>query len=175
MKNALDVLGPKLYNPWKEFASLQRRMDQLLNEFTGSESATSDSEKIDFLPACDLEESEHLYLLSIEVPGIPKENLNIEVTGNVLTVSGSHEEVKKESKGKKISERLEGRFERSFMLPDMWESSKVEAHYHDGVLKIMVPKAEMTKSRRIPIADKKITVESTSGAPSKKTSDTRAA
>lgn len=103
-------------------------------------------------PACEIEESEEHYLLSLEVPGIKKEDLKIEFVDNQLVISGErHSEEKKRKDHFYYSERRGGKFSRSFKLPVGVDAEKVEAQYQDGVLKIYVPKAESAKPRQIKI------------------------
>jgi HSP20 family protein len=156
MKNNLDIFRSALVNPWSEFTSLQRRMEKLFENMSNSNSLMSAKSDVDFLPACDVEEKENQYLITFDVPGIPKDQIKVEFTGDTLTVSGEHKQDHKEEKGKrKIFERTEGRFERSFTLPGMTNAEKIEAVCKDGVLKIYVPKSESSRTHRIPVVDNK--------------------
>ncbi len=143
-------------NPWKEFSSLQRQMNRFFDELSSIQPFRSSQLEADFLPACNVVETDGQYLISIEVPGIPKNAIKVEVTGDILTVSGEHQEQHQEGKGKnRIMERTKGRFERSFALPEIKNVEKIEAAYSDGVLNISVPKAEAKRSRQIQISDGK--------------------
>lgn len=149
MKTLLDIWRPERSNPWQEFNSLQRRMDLFFENF-GSE--------VDFAPACDFEETDDAYLISIDVPGMTKDQLQVELSGNTLTVSGERKEEKKEEKaGRRSTERFHGRFERAFTLPQISEGEKVEADYKDGVLSIKLPKSAeaKAKTRKIQIGESK--------------------
>lgn len=148
MKNLLDIWRPNQSNPWREFSLLQRQMDRLFDDVTRYEPMTEMQGNVDFVPACDFEENDNNYLVNIDVPGMTKDQLNVELSGNTLTISGEKKEEKKEGKGKQRSyERFQGRFERSFTLPDITEGSKVEANYKDGVLRVAVTKAEAAKAK----------------------------
>lgn len=158
MKNLLDIWRPERFNPFRELSTLQRQMDRLLDEFNRYEPSAGMSGRVDFVPACDVEENDDSYVFSLDLPGMPREQLQVQVSGNTLTVSGEKKEETKEGKGRRRSyESYRGRFERSFTLPDISEASKIEADYQDGVLRILVPKAESAKAktRRIAIGEGK--------------------
>ena len=158
MINMLSLWSTETTNPWREFASLQRRMDRLFDDFTRYEPRAENSSAVDFVPACDLDETDRHYLIALDIPGMSKDQLQVEITGNTLTISGEKKEEKKEGKGAQRSyERFHGRFERSFTLPDLAASDKVEARYDDGVLRISVPKSEeaKAKTRKIQIGEGK--------------------
>lgn len=99
----------------------------------------------------DVQESEAAYFLSFDVPGINKEDIKIEVQGDMLTVSGERKRVNHEDRHASVSERSYGFFSRTFTLPEAVDSAKIEASFENGVLEIAVPKAEAEKARRIEI------------------------
>lgn len=104
-----------------------------------------------FNAAVDIEEDEDHWMMSFDLPGIPKEDVNIEVKDNVLRVWGERKnEVKKDS----YVERSFGRFERAFSLPKNAQSDKVDAHFENGVLRVAVPKVEIKEAKKIEIKDK---------------------
>lgn len=158
MRNMIDIWRSEGNNPWREFASLQSRMDRLFDEVTRYEPTVELSNTVDFIPACDVDETDKHYLIALDIPGMKKDQLQVEITGNTLTVSGEKKEEKKEGKGAQCSyERYQGRFERTFTLPELAASDKVEADYKDGVLRISVPKSEeaKAKTRKIQIGEGK--------------------
>jgi HSP20 family protein len=105
-----------------------------------------------FDPACDISEADEHYLMSLDLPGIKKDEINIEVNNNILTVSG---ERKRESASDKQKvqrfEKSYGFFKRSFTLPTSVDADKVEARYEDGVLELYLPKTQAAKPRHIEI------------------------
>lgn len=107
-----------------------------------------------FMPAVDVSESDGEIIVKAEIPGIESKDLDINLTGDVLTIKGEKKEEKREE-GKNVHrlERTYGSFSRSFTLPCEVEAEKVEAKYKDGVLSLRLPKAEacMKKSKRIQI------------------------
>lgn len=104
-------------------------------------------------PACDIEESENHFLISLEMPGFKKEDVRIDVNGSLLTISGERRR-ESESAGeseRRYSERRFGKFQRSFTLPEGVDVDKIEAQYEDGILNLAIPKAESAKPRQIKI------------------------
>jgi HSP20 family protein len=94
-----------------------------------------------WVPTFDLVENEKEFVVRLEVPGIPKENLDIDLNGELLTVSG-HREAAQEKKGETYlwRERETGAFRRTVRLPVAVLANKVEATYNDGILTIVLPK-----------------------------------
>ena len=93
------------------------------------------------------------YRIQVELPGLSKEDVQITLENSVLRLSGERKfekDTKKENYHR--IERTYGTFSRSFALPTQVSSDKVEAKFEDGVLSIVVPKAEQAKPRRIAIA-----------------------
>ncbi|MFC3878628.1 Hsp20/alpha crystallin family protein [Algoriphagus namhaensis] len=96
-----------------------------------------------FNPAVDISEDEKAYDIQLSVPGAKKENFKIELVDGTLTISGERKwEEKKEGKNYHSVESQYGSFSRSFFLPDDAQSEGIEASYEDGILKVIVPKAE---------------------------------
>ncbi len=94
-----------------------------------------------FVPAHEVSEDAEHFLMSIDLPGMKKEDIKIDVTGDVLTISGE----------RKRAQKLYGTFKRSFQLPTNIEADKVEARYEDGVLELYLPKVQAAKPRQIEI------------------------
>jgi HSP20 family protein len=106
-----------------------------------------------WMPPVDIQETEEGYRLTAELPGLTRDDINITLENNVLRLSGERKfekDVKKESYHR--IERSYGNFQRSFSLPHQVNGEKVEASFKDGVLTIMVPKAEQARPRKIAIA-----------------------
>lgn len=105
-------------------------------------------------PVCEVIESDDHYLLNMEVAGIPKDQINIEIQDRQLLISG---ERKIQSQGAEngvvYSERRFGKFERGFTLPPGLNTEKIQANYQDGILRVMVPKVESAKPRTIKIGE----------------------
>ena len=105
-----------------------------------------------FLPACDIDETEEEYHLRMDVPGLEKDDFQIEVLGNSIKVSGErkHEEEEKNKNQYRI-ERRYGRFTRTFNLPEGLKEDEIEATYDNGVLCLTLPKSAKSKAKRISV------------------------
>lgn len=96
-----------------------------------------------FTPQVDISETEKAFELSFAIPGIKKNEINIDLNEGQLIVSGERKfEEKKEDKNFHSVETRYGSFSRSFHLPDNIDANKVEAKYEDGLLNITIPKDE---------------------------------
>jgi HSP20 family protein len=133
---------------WKEFSALSSRLNRLLD--------TPHEDSSDFLgtwnPSVDIFDKGGEVVIHAEVPGMKKEDIDVRVENNVLTIRGKKErrdEVKEE--GYYRTERQYGSFSRSFSLPTTVEVSKIAAEYRDGVLTLRLPKAEEAKPRQIEV------------------------
>jgi HSP20 family protein len=104
-------------------------------------------------PGVDVVEETDAYVFSADLPGVPKENVDITFEDNILTISGTRERKEESQNGQyRRIERRYGKFTRSFALPSQVDTSKVDANFKDGVLAIRVPKAETAKARKIKIS-----------------------
>ena len=103
-------------------------------------------------PRVDVHETEKEVLIDVEVPGLEKKDIKVEVKDNTLTISGERKsERKTESTQCCRVERHYGRFERTFGLPDTVRRDKVNAEYKNGVLTLSLPKTEKAIPKDIPI------------------------
>jgi HSP20 family protein len=107
-------------------------------------------ELMDFNPPVDIEESEGMYLISVDLPGIKTENVKVDVQDRTLRISG---ERTRESKDESTHyyERSQGRFVRTFNLPEAVDAKKIEAHSEDGVLRVLLPKTEIKTPQEVKI------------------------
>jgi HSP20 family protein len=132
-------------------------MDQMMSEAFPEGLAESTLEA-GFEPSCDVEEYPTHYLFSFDIPGIKKENVSIELSGdNELRVKGERKaEREQKTATSQQRERVWGAFERSFLLPKSVKADQIEAQYRDGVLQVVVPKTETAQSKQIKISEGKI-------------------
>ena len=103
-----------------------------------------------WMPAVDVEESEHFFAITAELPGVGKSDVNVTVDENVLTIQGEKKTENEDQKRHRV-ERSYGSFTRSFTLPKGVDADQVQAHYDNGVLKVMLPKAKQTPGRQIEV------------------------
>jgi HSP20 family protein len=121
--------------------------EMLLPAFPFEQMGTAGGE---WAPVLDLTETDKEYVIRCEVPGIHKENLDINLSGNVLRIMG-HKEAVQEGKGETYlyREREVGKFVRTLRLPVPVEEGKIDAIYQDGILTVHVPKAAAAVAKKI--------------------------
>lgn len=127
-----------------------RLFNQMLNEGWGG--AALERGQGSFLPAVDVRETPEALTFHAELPGLTKENVQITLENQVLTISGERR-LEKEAKGETFHrvERTYGSFSRSFTLPGNVKTGEAAAKFADGVLTITLPKLEELKPRTIDI------------------------
>ncbi len=123
----------------------------ILDRFFEDEGILLREEK-NWVPAFDISENEKGYVVNAELPGMDAKDLEITISGDVLSVKG---EKKKETEDKSDTyhriERCYGSFQRSFRIPDAVETDKVDATYKDGILKLVIPRTKESKVKKIEI------------------------
>lgn len=97
----------------------------------------------DFVQAVELNDEEKHYLVSLDIPGVKRDEVQVEVNENVLCISG---ERKNEFEKDGYSEKSYGKFSRSFKLPKNANLSELEASHEDGVLHVVIPKTDKSES-----------------------------
>ena len=113
------------------------------------EEATSD----DLVPAMDIREREHDFLVHADLPGIKKEDIDINLENGVLTITAESRQESEEKEGERVlrQERRYGRYVRSLRLGRDIDAAKVKSSYDDGVLEVVLPKAEEAKPKKISV------------------------
>ncbi len=103
-------------------------------------------------PALDFSENPKEYVVRMEIPGVARDDLDVNLDGNLLTIGGKRE-LRKEEKGEDFlwEERIEGRFARTLRLPGVVQEAKIEALYNDGILTVRLPKTEPSMKSKIAI------------------------
>jgi len=141
-----------LSSMWRRdpFAALREEMNQLRARMWGDEDEGWFSGAI--APSLDLSETDTAVEVRMDLPGVKSKDIDIQISGNVLTVSGQRQE-EKEEKGRTFHrlERSSGGFSRSLTLPTAVNESEVAAEYHEGVLSITLPKNEQSKAHKIKV------------------------
>ena len=142
------------WNPLQDLMVLQDRMNRLFEDATQRRTHTDagsggdEFERSDWTPASDIYETEASYLIAMDLPGIDREALEIDVDDNRLVVKGTRAVA--ESKHHR-TERPRGKFLRTFSVPGSVDQGKIGAEYKDGVLQIRLPKRSEQKPKRIDI------------------------
>lgn len=104
-------------------------------------------------PAIDVAEDKENFVLKADLPGLKKEDIRVSVENDVLTIEGERKsETEQKEKGYHRVERSYGRFVRSLNLGTAVDDHKIKANYKDGVLEIIVPKAEKAKVKTIDVS-----------------------
>ena len=138
------------WDPFADLLSLKDDFDRIFREFMGFYPAETLREG--WLPPVDIKETPENILVSVEVPGMKKEDIKVVLNGNQLTISGERK-MEKEEKNETYHriERSYGKFQRAITLPVELDESKVKASYEQGVLTITLPKAERAKPKEIKV------------------------
>lgn len=141
-------------SPLDGIAVLQNRLNSIFNDFAGSNGELQ-NESLSaggFIPPVDIYEDANRLVLKLEVPGIPQDDLQINLENQTLTVKGERKFVndEKEENFHRI-ERRYGSFVRSFTLPATIETDSAQANYENGVLSITLQKKEAAKPKQLKI------------------------
>lgn len=147
--------------PWQPFDILRKEVDRLFDNFSFGSPSTSrffnvepwfrhGAALVGMAPAIDVAEKGKAYEVTVELPGLDDKDVDVTVSGNVLTIKGEKKEEKEEKeKNYYLSERRYGAFQRIFELPSGIDAGKIEAQFAKGVLTVTLPKtAEAQKTQR---------------------------
>lgn len=140
------------YDPFGDMASFQDDMNRLFTDFFSRAPGRRSIAEGLWAPLMDIEETKDDIVVKAEIPGMKKEEIKIQITGDVLCISGDrkHEEETKDKTYHRI-ERVYGQFQRVIKLPSEVQSGKTKANYENGLLTIVIPKAEEVKPKEIAI------------------------
>jgi HSP20 family protein len=134
---------------WNAFSALDRLFDDVMNDAMGRPLGASLA-TAQFAPAADIRANDEEVVLSFDVPGLAREDLELNVENGVLTVKGQRKYEGTEKDKAWIGRRY-GAFSVSYQLPDTVDLDRVEAKLEQGVLTIRAPKHERAKPRKIEI------------------------
>lgn len=153
MKNSLVPFSRRNnghISPWRALTEFQNEMERMMS---GSFPAFREAEDLfDYTPPCDLSETDKEYSLKVDLPGIEKKDVKIEVEGSRLTVSGERREEKDEKTAKRhYQETSYGSYLRSIELPQVIDEKSVKAQFKDGVLTVTIPKNKPSNAKTVAI------------------------
>jgi len=136
-----------------EVRTIQNEMSRLVNElFRGGMRDKQAWKQSSWTPAVDMYEGDQAFTLTAELPGFSKDDVQVELKDNRLTLKGERKrETDVQEKQYRRMERVYGAFERSFKLTAGVDAEKAEATFKDGVLKLTLPKTEAVKPKPINI------------------------
>ncbi len=140
--------GLEFYTPFRE---MQRTIDRLFDEFPYGWPTLAEEAK-ELIPVMDIFETDKGYEVEAEIPGMKREDIEVNVNDRILIIKGEKKnERNEEKKGSRILERTYGAFERSFTLPEDADTKNVNAKYENGILKLTIPKHPESKSKKVKI------------------------
>lgn len=148
------------FEPFRELAALQNEMGRWMSQVTGSQPPANGGTGSSWLPAVDVWETDSELVLSFDLPGIPEDQIDVELEDNVLTVTAQRERTQ-ETSGDRFYrfERRFGTFSRSVTLPPGVDENAIAADYSNGVLEVRVPKPEEQKPKRIQVGTSQGAIE----------------
>lgn len=134
-------------NPWGDLMTLRREMNDLIEGFGSREPG-----QVVWAPSVNVREDAERITIEAELPGVREEDVSVTLENDVLTISGEkREENRSEKEDYHLFERRYGRFERSFRVGGNLDASNVQASFDNGVLRVVLPKPEEQRPRRIRI------------------------
>lgn len=125
----------------------------LLDQFFGNAGTRSTSSSLMRAPETDVVETEREIRVHVEMPGLKRDDIEVDVENNILTVRGEKREERTEGNDGRyhLSERRYGTFARSFVLPRDVDADHIQASFENGVLSVVIPKSEKARRRRIDV------------------------
>jgi HSP20 family protein len=136
------------WDPFQQIAQLQRELDRAFRR----ETPDGDGRQAGWMPAVDVEQTDDSIVLKMDLPGMRREDVSIEVKNQTLTVSGERQQEREQKhEGYYNRERVFGRFSRTFMLPEGVDADDIEATFSDGVLTVSLPRPREDQPKSIEI------------------------
>ena len=137
--------------PYRKPGSIRNEIDNLLHEFFGGPIHTGPLAE-EWLPPADITETEDKVIVKAELPGMEEKDIDISISGNVLTIRGEKKKLTEvKDSDHYLGDRYYGSFHRTFQLPAEIVQEKAEATFKKGVLQISIPKTEESKIKKIEI------------------------
>lgn len=134
----------KAHSIWNDLAEVQNEFDRFFRWGYG-EGVSG------YYPPANIAENDDSYLVEARIPGLAKEDISVELEGRKLTIRGEH---KRDTANYSREERATGKFERSFTFKHAVAVDSIKAEVKDGILTVVLPKAEESKPRKIEIVAK---------------------
>ncbi|WP_241564525.1 Hsp20/alpha crystallin family protein [Nonomuraea polychroma] len=132
----------RAWDPFTEFQQLWDQMGRLFEQSAETDVAA-------WRPVAETEETPEAYIVRTELPGLKRDDINVDIDGNELCISG---EINEEEKGRgNMLRRRTGKFVYRTILPTDADAEKIDGELHDGVLTLRVPKTEQGRARRVQI------------------------
>jgi HSP20 family protein len=144
--------APERWQPFQEFEQVTERMRRMLEETFGGFGRWPSllQETAGWSPPVDIEEQDDVYVLEAELPGVTRENIDIELVGNELAITGELKEKERTGVVRRRTRRT-GRFDYRVTLPEQVDAEQIDASLDEGVLTVRVPKSERAQRRKVAI------------------------
>lgn len=139
-------------DPLAEFEQLQDQMGQIITAFFRDPLGSGTGQQPVWIPAADLEETDDAYTVELELPGVRRDDVSIQLRDNEVRISGEVKQRERTGTLRRQTRRV-GQFEYMVMLPGDIDAEKVDAALHDGVLTVRLPKAAASHPRQIEIKE----------------------
>ena len=139
------------WRPFEDLGTLRREMDRLLERFFGEPLGVERPVGM-WTPSADVTETKDSVVIKAELPGLEAKDVEVSLSGDVLTIKGEKKEEKEEKDERRhMVERRHGAFSRMVRLPVPVAADKIKAAFKNGVLTVTLPKTEEAKPKGIPI------------------------
>jgi HSP20 family protein len=137
----------------RDALSMREQMNRLFNEVFGSTGGEEGGWMTGaWTPPVEIYDTDEALMVRVELPGVAKENVHVELHENTLTLRGERKPDPQVKEGQYYrQERTYRPFQRTFTLPTLVDTAKVQATYRDGLLELRLPKSEAAKPKRITI------------------------
>jgi len=137
----------KQYAPFNDIRKGFDIVNAIINSVEEQTEPSAEQAVVDFSPHVNIRETEETYHIEVELPGVQKEAVDIQVDGDILTISGVKvfRDSVKEEEYRKV-ESSYGNFSRAFTLPKRVDTTKIEATFEIGILEVSIPKKELVDS-----------------------------
>lgn len=138
------------FEPWSIADLVQRDLDRIQARRSGR--SGPETPVSDWVPAVDIVEEKDHFLLRADVPGVDRSEIDVSMEDGVLTIAGQrHTEQHEEATGVRRFERVSGRFQRHFTLPETADAEGIAARSANGILEVSIPKQPIVQPRRITV------------------------
>ncbi len=140
------------WDPFRDLLSIQDRMNKLFEQTLSRSRAEEGIAPSTWTPAVDIYETPEAIVLQADLPGLRREDIDIQIRDDTLTLRGERRFAKDVHEESYLRiERAYGAFHRSFTLPATIQQEKIRAVFRDGILELTLPKAEEAKPKKIAI------------------------